>query len=209
MRRGRRSSARLDHGGDEQCARVARSIRRPGSRCRPGLTRSKRPCRSIQKVKFTKFDETVEIVGAARRRSEALRPDGARHGRAAARAGQVEARARHRRRRQAARGEGGRRRRGRRRRGRREDPGRLDGLRRGRGDARHDARRRQARQGARAARPDAEPEDRHRDARRHEGRPGNQGRQGRVPRRQGRRRARADRQDLVRGRAARSPTRTR
>ena len=39
------------------------------------------------------------------------------------------------------------------------------GLRRRRRHARHDARRRQARQGARPARPDAEPEDRHRDAR--------------------------------------------
>ena len=37
---------------------------------------------------------------------------------------------------------------------------------------------------------------------RREGRAGNQGRQGRVPRGQGRRRARADRQDFVRGRPA-------
>ena len=47
------------------------------------------------------------------------------------------------------------------------------------------------------ARPDAEPEDRHRHARHRQGGPGNQGRQGRVPRRQDRHHPRADRQGLV------------
>ena len=42
----------------------------------------------VQKIKFAKFDETVGAVDSSRRRSEARRPDGARHGRAAARAGQ-------------------------------------------------------------------------------------------------------------------------
>ena len=46
---------------------------------------------------------------------------------------------------------------------------------------------RQAREGARPARPDAQPEDRHRDLRRRQGGAGDQGRQGRVPRRQDRR----------------------
>ncbi len=68
---------------------------------------------------------------------------------------------------------------------------------------------RQARQGARPARPDAQPEDRHGLDRHRQGGAGNQGRQGRVPRRQDRHHSRAGRQDFVRGRLARSPTRTR
>ena len=49
------------------------------------------------------------------------------------------------------------------------------------------------------ARPDAEPEDRHGDAERRAGDQGNQGRQGGVPRRQDRHRARAAREDVVPG----------
>src|SRR4029434_8582517 len=69
----------------------------------------------MQKVKFAKFDATVE---------ESLRL-----GRAPARDGQEQARARHRRRREAEGSDRRRRRRGRRRRDGREDPGRLHGLR--------------------------------------------------------------------------------
>ena len=69
--------------------------------------------------------------------------------------------------------------------------------------------RRQARQGARSARPDAEPEDRHGHRRHRQGGQGNQGRQGGVPRRQDRHHPRAGRQDVVRGRLARWPTPTR
>ena len=57
--------------------------------------------------------------------------------------------------------------------------------------------RRPARQGARPARPDAEPEDRHRHAERRAGDQGNQGGQGGVPRRQDRHHPRAGRQDVV------------
>ena len=118
----------------------------------------------MQKVKFAKFDETVEMalrLGVDPKhadqmvRGTVVLPHGL--GKTQAGAGDC-------RRRQAARSEGGRRRLRRRRGGRREDSGRLDGLRRRRRDARHDARGRQARQGARPARPDAEPEDRHRHA---------------------------------------------
>ena len=69
--------------------------------------------------------------------------------------------------------------------------------------------RRPARQGARPARPDAEPEDRHRDAERRAGDQGNQGRQGGVPRRQDRHRPRAGRQDVVLRRRTWSTTPTR
>ncbi len=102
---------------------------------------------------------------AAGRRSEARGPDGARHGRPAPRPRQEQESARDCRRRQAEGSAGRRRGLRRRRRDGGEDPRRLDGLRRGRRDARHDARRRPPRQGARPARPDAEPEDRHRDSR--------------------------------------------
>ena len=51
----------------------------------------------------------------------------------------------------------------------------------------------------RSPRPDAESQDRHGDAQRHAGRPRDQGRQGRVPRRQDRHHSRAARQDLVPG----------
>ena len=44
----------------------------------------------LQKVKFAKFDETVEVTHAFGSRSQACRPDGARDGRSAARTGQVE-----------------------------------------------------------------------------------------------------------------------
>ena len=67
-----------------------------------------------------------------------------------------------------------------------EDPGGLARLRRRRRDAGHDARGRQAREGARAARPDAQSEDRHRDVRRRGGGARDQGGQGRVPRGQDR-----------------------
>ena len=69
--------------------------------------------------------------------------------------------------------------------------------------------RRPARQGARPARPDAEPEDRHRHAERRAGGQGDQGGQGGVPRRQDRHHPRAARQDLVLRRRASSRTPTR
>ena len=50
----------------------------------------------LQKVKYAKFDETVEITHASGSRSQACRPDGARHGGSAARTGQVEESAGHR-----------------------------------------------------------------------------------------------------------------
>ena len=146
---------------------------------------------------------------AARRRSEARGPDGPRHGRPSARPRQEQARAGDCRRRQAEGSDRRRRRLRRRRRDRREDPRRLDRLRRRGGDARHDARRRTPRQGARPARPDAEPEDRHRDAERRAGDQGDQGRQGGVPRRQDRHHPRAGRQDVVPDREPRRRTRTR
>ena len=55
----------------------------------------------VQKVKYTKFDETVEMALRLGVDPEARRSDGARHGRAAARAGQDQARAGDRRARQA------------------------------------------------------------------------------------------------------------
>ena len=106
----------------------------------------------IQKVKYTKFDETVELsvrLGVDPKHSDqmvrgtvvlphglgkskrVLVIAGADKQREAKEAGADEV--------------GGEER-------RRPDPRRLDGFRRGRGDARHDARGRQARQGARPAR---------------------------------------------------------
>ena len=82
------------------------------------------------------------------------------------------------------------------------DRGRLPRLRRRDRHARPHAAGRQARPHARPARPDAEPEDRHRHQRRRQGRRRVQGGQGRVPHRPVRQRARADRQ----GRAS-TPTR--
>jgi hypothetical protein len=105
-------------------------------------------------------------VAAAGRRSEARRSDGARHRRAPARTRQEQAGARHCRGRQAEGRGGSRRRRRRRRRHRGENPRRLARLRRRGRHARHDARRGPPRQGARAAGPDAEPEDRDRHAQR-------------------------------------------
>ena len=151
----------------------------------------------MQKVKFAKFDETVEIamrLGVDPKhadqmvRGTVVLPHGL--GKTQARAGDC-------RRGQTEGCAAGRRRLRRRRRAGREDPGRLDRLRRGRRDARHDARGRQAGKGARPARPDAEPEDRHRDAGHRQGGQGNQGGQGRVPRRQDRHHPRPDRQGVV------------
>ena len=73
-------------------------------------------------------------------------------------------------------------------------------LRRRHRDARPDGPGRQARPRARPPRADAEPEDRHGHHRRGQGRRGVQGRQGRVPHRPVRQRARADRQGELRGR---------
>ena len=116
----------------------------------------------MQKVKFAKFDETVEMamrLGVDPKhadqmvRGTVVLPHGlGKSKKVLAIAGADKQRE----------ATGGRRRSRRRRRDGRQDPGRLDGLRRRRRDARHDARRRQARQGARPARADAEPEDRHR-----------------------------------------------
>ena len=78
------------------------------------------------------------------------------------------------------------------------DQGRQDEFRRRHRLARHDARRRHARPDPRPARPDAEPEGRHGDARRRPGGSQCQGRPGAVPRRQGRHRPRDDRPPLVR-----------
>ena len=77
---------------------------------------------------------------------------------------------------------------------------RLPRLRRRDRDARPDGPGRQARPRARSARPDAEPEDRHRHHRRRQDRRRVQGRQGRVPHRPLRQRARADRQGELPGR---------
>ena len=115
----------------------------------------------MQKVKFAKFDETVELalrLGVDPKhadqmvRGTVVLPHGlGKSKKVLAIAGgdkQREAReagADHRRRRRA----------------RRQDPGRLDGLRRRRRHAGHDACGRQARQGARPARPDAQSQDRH------------------------------------------------
>ena len=71
-------------------------------------------------------------------------------------------------------------------------------LRRGHRHARHDAARRSPRSGARAAWPDAEPEDRHRHPRRRPRRGRVQGRQGRVPHRPLRQRPRAAGQGQLR-----------
>ena len=80
--------------------------------------------------------------------------------------------------------------------------GELAGLRRRRGHPRHDEVRRQAREGPRAARPHAQPQDGHRDLRRGQGRAGDQGRQGGVPRRQDGDHPRPHRQGLLRPRQA-------
>ena len=80
----------------------------------------------------------------------------------------------------------------------REGRRRLARLRRRRRDPRPDGQGRPARQGARPAWPDAEPEDRHRDDGRRQGRHRHQGRQDRVPRRQAREPALHHRQGVVR-----------
>ena len=72
--------------------------------------------------------------------------------------------------------------------------GRLPGFRRGHRHAGRDGRSPQARQGARTARPHAEPEDRHRDRRHRQGGEGSQGRPRRVQARQERQRRRPRRQ---------------
>src|SRR6185436_6243472 len=155
------------------------------------------PARAESQVRQVRRDHRT--VAAAGGRPEARRPDGARHGRPAARPRQEQARARDCRRREAEGSPGSRRRRGRRRGDGRQDPGRLHGLRRRRRDPGHDACGRQARQGARPARPDAEPEDRHGHGRHRQGGARNQGRQGRVPRRQDRHHPRAGREGVVFG----------
>ena len=75
-------------------------------------------------------------------------------------------------------------------------------------DARHDGPGRPARSRARSARPDAEPEGRHRHrGRRRRAVSREQGRQGRVPRREGGHRALSDRQGVVRARSICATTR--
>ena len=64
---------------------------------------------ALRKAHFVKFDETVELVAESGRRSEAFRPDGARHGGAAARAWKIQARAGDRQRRKSSRSAGSRR----------------------------------------------------------------------------------------------------
>ena len=87
-----------------------------------------------------------------------------------------------------------------RRRPRRRGRGRHARLRRRHRHPRPHAPGRQARPGARPPRPDAEPQDRHGHHRRGQGRRRLQGRQGRVPHRPLRQRARADRQGQLRRR---------
>ena len=82
-----------------------------------------------------------------------------------------------------------------------EGGGGLHRLRRGDRDAGHDARGRQARPRPRPAGQDAQPQGRHRDHGRRQGRGGVQGRQGRVPHRPHRDRAPGDRQGELRGAA--------
>ena len=84
--------------------------------------------------------------------------------------------------------------------------GRLHGLRRRDRDAGSDGQRRPPRPRARPARPDAEPEDRHRDDGCREGRSRGEGRQARVPHRPRRERPHPDRQEELR--RARSCSRT-
>ena len=79
---------------------------------------------------------------------------------------------------------------------------RLDRFRRRDRHAGHDALGRQARQGARSARPDAQSEDRHGDYRCRQGGAGSEGRQSGVSRRQDRRHSRAGRQSEFRDRQA-------
>ena len=118
-------------------------------------------------------------------------------------------------RRQGRRGQGRRRRRGRRRGSGREGQWRQYRLRPLHRHARPDAAGRPPRQGAGPARPDAEPQGRHRDHGHHQRGQGRQGRFGRVPRRKGRHRPGRGRQGLVHARTSwsrtsrRSPTRCR
>ncbi len=100
----------------------------------------------------------------------------------------------------------GRRRHRRRRRPRRRGRGRHARLRRRHRHAGPHAAGRPARPGARPPWPDAEPQDRHRHHRRRRGRQRVQGRQGRVPHRPLRQRARADRQGQLRARSTCWPT---
>ena len=87
--------------------------------------------------------------------------------------------------------------------------GRLARLRRGRRDARPDGQGRPARQGPRSPWPHAEPEDRHRDDGRRQGRQRHQGRQDRVPRRQAREPPLHHRQGVLRREVARRELRRR
>src|SRR5881394_2976778 len=140
--------------------------------------------------------------GAAGRRSQARRPDRARHGVAAARHGEDDPRARHRAGREDQRG-GSSRRRLRGDRIHREDQGRLAGHRRHRGYARRDGAAGRARKGSRAARADAEPEGGHRHDGRDESGERAEGREDRVPRGQERDRARGGGEEVVLRGAAR------
>ena len=80
-----------DEGG--RCAKAARSSWRPRRRSSRVRTRCPRRSSWCRTSRFAKFDETVDIAMLPRRRPQARRPDGARHGGAAARHRQVEARA--------------------------------------------------------------------------------------------------------------------
>ena len=139
-----REGERVDRGG--QVSR--RGGGRPGSACLRQVRRDRRARR------------------ASRRRPEARRPDGTRHGGPPARHRQDGARAGLRQGREGARGARGRRGLRRCRGPGREDPGRLARLRHRGRDARHDGPGRAAREDPRAPRPHAEPEGRYRDLRR-------------------------------------------
>ena len=178
---------------------------------------TRRRRRKVDRNKRYKLDDALQLVKEHRhqevrrvgrrghqpgRRPQARRSGGPRRGGAAARDGQGGAAGRLRQGRQGARGAGGRRRHRRCRGPGREDPGRLHGLRQGARHPRHDGRGGPPREGARAARPDAEPEGGHRH---HGHRPrgeGAEGRQGGVPGREGRDRPRAVRQGLLRPRTS-------
>ena len=160
----------------------------------------------LKEIEGAKFDETVEVhfrLGLnVRHADEQLRgtlmlPHGT---------GRRVAGRRVRRGRQGTRGRGGRGGHRRLRRSRREDRGRVRRLRRRDRDAGPDGERRQARAGARPARPDAEPEDGHGHVRRREGGLGREGRQARVPHRPRRQRPRGDRQEELRRAGAASRT---
>ena len=161
----------------------------------------------LQKAKYRQVRRDRRPDHASRRRPQARRPDGPRHGRSAARPRQDQDRRRHRLGDKQSRSRSRRRRVRRRRRAGREDPeGKLDRLRRPDRHARHDEVRRPSRQGARPQGPDAQPEDRHRHHRRRRRHQRDQGRQGRVPHRQDGAGSRSRRQALLRRRRSWSTT---